>query len=51
MNLVSEYVPSFGFKLRLHGGLNLPYNYFTMAHVCLSPPAAFYKVLYFTVTL
>ena len=46
MNLVSEYVPSFGFKLRLHGGLNLPLNYFTMAHVCLCPPAAFYKVLH-----
>ena len=46
MNLVSEYVPSFGFKLRLHGGLNLPFNFFTMAHVCLCPPAAFYKVLH-----
>ncbi|XP_013082308.1 uncharacterized protein LOC106067643 isoform X1 [Biomphalaria glabrata] len=42
LNFISQYSPLHGTKLALDSAVNLPWANFTLAHVCLNPPGAFY---------
>ncbi|CAL1538632.1 unnamed protein product [Lymnaea stagnalis] len=42
LNFISSYSPQHGIKLALDSGVNLPWANFTLAHICLNPPGAFY---------
>ncbi|XP_059151750.1 uncharacterized protein LOC131937975, partial [Physella acuta] len=42
LNFICQYSPRHGIKLALDSAVNLPWANFTLAHVCLNPPGAFY---------
>ncbi|KAH9523455.1 hypothetical protein Btru_040051 [Bulinus truncatus] len=42
LNFISQYSPLHGIKLALDSAVNLPWANFTLSHVCLNPPGAFY---------